>query len=166
MAERLNAVDVILGHAARLAAKPAIFHHPALGEPLGVSYGELAESVNRAANAFTARGLARGDRVCVLMNDSPRFCAAFLGAMKAGGVAVALNTRLSHADYAFILNDSGARFVIADDAFVHIVEAALGANAPLKLMRSSEFDAACAQASPSVSSVATTESVHEAGPVA
>jgi len=52
-----------------------------------------------------------------MMRDTPEFVAAWLGAVHAGAVAVALNTRLSEAEYRHIRDDSGARLAIVEDVF-------------------------------------------------
>ena len=62
-------------------------------------------------------GVAPGDRVLLLMRDTPEFVAAWLGAVHAGAVAVALNTKLSEADYRHIHADSRARLAIVEDVF-------------------------------------------------
>ena len=61
--------------------------------------------------------MAPGDRVLLLMRDTPEFAAAWLGAVHAGAVAVALNTKLSEAEYRHIRADSGARLAIVEDVF-------------------------------------------------
>ncbi len=48
------------------------------------------------------------------MRDTPEFAAAWLGAVHAGAVAVALNTRISEDEYRYIQADSGARLTITD----------------------------------------------------
>ena len=111
MTAPLNASDAILAR----ARDPGRRDRPAIRHAGGtVTCGELDDAVSRAANALASLGLARGERVCLLMNDSPRFCAAFLGALKAGAVAVALNTRLPPAELAYIVGDCAARLAIAD----------------------------------------------------
>lgn len=106
----MNAARIILGHAERLAAKPAILH-----VQTGVtSYGALLQLANRCANALLARGMQQGDRVGLMLLDSPLACAAFLGVMQAGGVAIPLNPRLNALDYAHIFADSGMRLCISD----------------------------------------------------
>jgi len=107
----LNASDVILARVRERARRdrPAIRHGGGT-----TTCGELDDAVARTANALAALGLGRGERVCLLMNDSPRFCAAFLGAIKAGAVAVALNTRLPPAELGYIVGDCEARLLIAD----------------------------------------------------
>ena len=51
------------------------------------------------------------------MRDTPEFAAAWLGAVHAGAVAVALNSKLSEAEYRHIRADSGARLTIVEDVF-------------------------------------------------
>lgn len=51
------------------------------------------------------------------MRDTPEFAAAWLGAVHAGAVAVALNTKLSEAEYRHIRADSAARLAIVEDVF-------------------------------------------------
>ena len=82
-----------------------------------VSADELAADVARAAGALRALGVKTGERVLIVMRDTPEFAAAWLGAVHAGAVAVALNSKLSEADYAHILADSGARLALVDEAF-------------------------------------------------
>jgi benzoate-CoA ligase len=82
-----------------------------------LSYAELAFEVARAANALRALGLRPGERMLLLMRDTPEFAAAWLGAVHLGAVAVALNTRLSEAEYRHVRDDSGARLSIVEDVF-------------------------------------------------
>jgi benzoate-CoA ligase len=111
---RLNAVEHFLGTAAlaRHGTRPALI----CGEQT-LSYAELAAAVARAANALRALGVRPGDRVLLMMRDTPEFAAAWLGAVHAGAVAVALNTKLSEADYRHVRADSGARLAIIEDVF-------------------------------------------------
>jgi benzoate-CoA ligase len=110
----LNATEHFLGAAAleRHGARAALI----CGAET-VSYGELAQRVARAAGALRALGVAPGDRVLLLMRDTPEFAAAWLGAVHAGAVAIALNTKLSEADYRHVRADSGARLAIVEDRF-------------------------------------------------
>jgi benzoate-CoA ligase len=76
------------------------------------TYGELAERVNRCANALTGLGLQPEDRVLVCLLDTIDFPSAFLGAIKAGIVPIAANTLLMGHDYDYMLRDSRARALI------------------------------------------------------
>ena len=82
-----------------------------------VSYRDLADRVARAASALQALGVRPGDRVLLLMRDTPEFAAAWLGAVRAGAAAIALNTKLSEDDFRHIRADSGARLAIVGDVF-------------------------------------------------
>lgn len=120
----LNAADAILARAREpgCADRPAILHAGG-----ALSYRELDDAVSRAANALAGLGLARGDRVCFLMKDTPLFCAAYLGALRAGLVAIAINTRLAPAEQGFIVADAKARVLIADPDFLAAAQVARGA---------------------------------------
>ncbi|MFN0314830.1 MAG: benzoate-CoA ligase family protein [Burkholderiales bacterium] len=76
------------------------------------SYGELAERVNRCANALLGQGLRAEDRVLLCLLDTIDFPTVFLGCIKAGIVPVAANTLLTPSDYSFMLNDSRAKGLI------------------------------------------------------
>jgi benzoate-CoA ligase len=73
------------------------------------TYAQLAERVDRAANALRALGIKREQRIAIAMLDSADWAALFLGAIKAGIVPVAMNTLLTPADYEYQLRDSRAR---------------------------------------------------------
>jgi benzoate-CoA ligase len=76
------------------------------------TYGELAERVNRCANALVGLGVEREQRVLLCLLDSIDFPAVFLGSIKAGIVPVAGNTLLKTKDYEYMLRDSRARALI------------------------------------------------------
>jgi benzoate-CoA ligase len=79
------------------------------------TYADLAERVNRAANALTGLGLGPEDRILLCHLDAIDWPAAFLGAIKAGIVPIAVNTLLTAADYEFMLNDSRAKALIVSE---------------------------------------------------
>jgi benzoate-CoA ligase len=76
------------------------------------SYAELARRVNRCANALRHIGLHPEQRILLCLEDGIDFPTAFLGAIKAGIVPVAVNTLLAAEEYAFMLQDSRARAVV------------------------------------------------------
>jgi len=78
------------------------------------SYGQLRDSVARAAGAWLARGLQPGERVAVQLADGFAWVDAFLGCIWAGGVAVGVNPRLSEAEWTAMLDAAGFRFVLAE----------------------------------------------------
>ncbi len=111
----MNATEYLLGAAAlaRHGERTALV----CGEE-SVGFAELAARVARAGAALTALGVRPGERVLLLMRDTPEFAAAWLGTLRAGAVAVALNTKLSEAEYRHVLADSAPRLAIIEDLFV------------------------------------------------
>src|ERR1700675_4220311 len=55
------------------------------------SYDQVADLVGRCASVFQKAGLGRGDRIVILLPDSPSFVAAFFGSLATGAIAVPLN---------------------------------------------------------------------------
>lgn len=110
----MNAAEELLGEGAlaRHGARAALVCGDAR-----LSYADLALQVRRAASAFVALGLRPGERVLLMMRDTPELAAAWLGIVRAGGVAVALNTKLSEDDYRHIRADSRARVTLIEDVF-------------------------------------------------
>ena len=78
------------------------------------SYAELGERVNRLASALQAHGLESHDRVAALCPNVPALLELHHGVPAAGGVLVAINTRLSSAEIRYILEHSGARILFVD----------------------------------------------------
>jgi acyl-coenzyme A synthetase/AMP-(fatty) acid ligase len=114
LARPSNGVEQLLGAAAlaRYGDRIAL-----VGGDERVTFAELASRSARSGAALAALGVRPGDRILFLMRDTPTFAAAWLGAVRMGAVAVALNSKLSEADYRHILADSDARLVIVEDAF-------------------------------------------------
>src|SRR5260370_22441458 len=89
------------------------------GVARAVTYEELAELANRAGNALLAAGVERGDRVLIVLPDSPEFIAAFFGAAKIGAVAVPVNSMARASEYSHYLTDCGARIAIVHSSILH-----------------------------------------------
>ncbi|HEY8252004.1 MAG TPA: AMP-binding protein [Burkholderiales bacterium] len=82
-----------------------------------VSWDALADRVARVAGALRSHGVRPGEQVLFVMRDTPAFAAAWLGAVHAGAIAVALNSKLADADYRHILVDSRAKLAMVDEQF-------------------------------------------------
>ena len=78
------------------------------------SYGEFALRVDRLAASLRAAGLAKHQRVAFLAPNIPPMLEAHFAVPAAGGVLVAINTRLSSSEIDYILQHSGARFLFVD----------------------------------------------------
>src|SRR5262249_31972423 len=106
--------------AAGRGAKPAF-----IDDDGRYSYAELAERVNRFANLVRRLGVHPEQRILLCLHDTIDFPTAFLGAIKAGVVPVAVNTQLSPEEFAFRLADSRARAVIVSAPVLPAMTAAL-----------------------------------------
>jgi len=82
------------------------------------TFGELAERVNRFGSGLQAMGLEMEDRVLLALTDTIDFPTAFLGAIKAGIVPVAVNTLLTAKEYEYMLSDSRARALVVSEHLV------------------------------------------------
>ena len=80
-----------------------------------LTYGELRARTLRMAQALTSLGAARGDRVVLLLNDSPEFIEAFIAICSLGAIAVPINMALRIEEQCSILHNCGARFALAED---------------------------------------------------
>src|SRR5215467_2215164 len=89
---------------------------PAFIDPRGSwTYGQLAERVLRFSHVLRKLGIAREDRVLLCLTDTIDWPTAFLGAIKAGIVAVPVNTLLHENDYRFMLSDSRAKLLVVSE---------------------------------------------------
>lgn len=90
-----------------------------------LTYGELADQIQRMASALVKAGVRREERVLLLVHDCNDWPVAFLGSMYAGIVPVAVNTLLTANDYHYMLSNSRATAAIVSEALRPTLEAAL-----------------------------------------
>jgi len=76
------------------------------------TYGEVEEAAARCRGALAAQGIKAGDRVALVMSDSPEMIFAFLGIMGSGAVAVPCSTLLPPEGLSYVFKDSEAKLVI------------------------------------------------------
>jgi benzoate-CoA ligase len=125
VASSMNATDhVLLGGLA--AAGPDKF---AIVGVENLTYGELAHRVGQFAAGLKAAGIRRGDRVAMLMLDTPDLIALHLATMAVGGIAVALSGRSAMHDLRRTLALVRPAAVSVDREFTPIVEQCLAAEA-------------------------------------
>lgn len=92
-----------------------------------VTYAQLGRQTNRFGNVLLGEGIRPGDRVLMVVKDSPAFIALFFGAIKAGAVPVAVNTMMRPQDYTFLIDDSEAAALVYSPEVAEAVEAGLAA---------------------------------------
>ena len=86
------------------------------------TYGELDSRVNRLASALRGRGLERHDRIAFLCPNTPALLEAHYGVPAAGGVLVAINSRLAPREVDSIIRHSGARTLFVDHGLANVIE--------------------------------------------
>jgi acyl-CoA synthetase (AMP-forming)/AMP-acid ligase II len=101
-------------------------------EQRSLSYGEAGREANRLANALVASGLDRGDRIAVLAKNCIEYTVLYHACSKAGVVPVPLNFRLAPPEWEYIINDSGAKLVIARGELVPALDKVRGGLATVK----------------------------------
>ena len=79
------------------------------------TYADLAGRVERFAHVLRGLGLRREERVLICLLDTIDWPTAFLGAIKAGVVAVPVNTLMTEDDYRFMLEDSRAPVLVVSE---------------------------------------------------
>jgi benzoate-CoA ligase len=79
------------------------------------TYGQVAERVARLAAVLRSLGVRREERVLIALTDTIDWPTAFLGCLKAGVVAVPVNTLMTEDDYRFMLADSRARVLVVSE---------------------------------------------------
>jgi acyl-coenzyme A synthetase/AMP-(fatty) acid ligase/succinate dehydrogenase/fumarate reductase flavoprotein subunit len=78
-----------------------------------LTYAELNELVEKYASYLSISGVTMGDRVALLLDDSPELIALFLACLQTGIIAVPLNTFSKDDDLVHYLRDSQAKLLIA-----------------------------------------------------
>ena len=87
-----------------------------------LTYAELNQRANQAANAFLSLGIKKGDRVGLLLMNGQEFVESIFGLAKIGAITVPLNWRLLADELEFILNDCGVSLLVFDSDFCQTVE--------------------------------------------
>jgi benzoate-CoA ligase family protein len=83
-----------------------------LGTGRKITYSQLEDFVTRTAHALRTAGCQPGDRVLIVLPDSPEFVSTFFGAAKIGAIAVPVNPHARASDYRHYLANCGARVAI------------------------------------------------------
>lgn len=79
-----------------------------------VTWSELERLVRAVAGGLTSRGLVPGDRVAMVITNSIEFVSSYFGVLRAGLVAVPINTTYTSYEISDLLDQSGAALVLCD----------------------------------------------------
>jgi len=108
--EEKTLLDYFDETAARFSDKTALIF-----EGYRIRYGELRDMVGRMAGALAGMGIAKGDRVAILLPNVIPCVAAYYAVLKLGGIVVMNNPLYTDHELSHQFNDSGARMVITLD---------------------------------------------------
>ena len=84
-----------------------------------ISYGELRAETLRMVQVVKSHAVNRGDRVALLLHDSPEFVEAFIAIISLGAIAVPINMALRTEEQCSILQNSGASVAFTERDFAH-----------------------------------------------
>ncbi|QAA92583.1 benzoate-CoA ligase family protein [Pollutimonas thiosulfatoxidans] len=113
------AAQLVESNAAR-PDKPAF-----IDDHRSLTYAELASRIARFAGLLQKLGLRREERILLVMHDTIDWPVAFLGALHAGVVPVAVNTLLTVADYAYMLGHSRSQAVFVSAPLLPTLQEAM-----------------------------------------
>ena len=104
-----------------------------------ITYAQLDERADRIAGLLQQRGVQPGERVGMIVGNRVEFLEIFFGAMRAGAIPVAINTRLARATLKFILEDAEcvAAFVEPE---AHADAMAVSASVPNRIAIGSSYE--------------------------
>ena len=86
------------------------------------TYAQLWSRVCRLSSVLAELGLAPGDRIALLMQNSSRYLEVYQAAALMGAAVVPLNFRFTASEIEYVVNHSGARMLLFDDAFAETVQ--------------------------------------------
>jgi acyl-CoA synthetase (AMP-forming)/AMP-acid ligase II len=127
--------------AQRYAEREALVWYAPDGSVVRWTYAELLDRAQAVARSLIACGVAKGERVGVLMTNRPEWLSAMFGVGLAGGVAAALSTFSTTAELEFLLQQSAVSVLLFEGqvlkkdflAVLHELEPAIDAAAPGRL---------------------------------
>lgn len=92
-----------------------------ISEGKKTSFLELDRNVNRLANGLKGLGIGPGDRVAIMLPNTPEFVYAFFACQKLGAIAVPFNTMYKAGEIIHIIKDAQAKALITLTNFVSLI---------------------------------------------
>jgi len=89
-----------------------------------VTYSEYHEKTDVIARGLEKIGVGKGDRVGILLPNCHEVLESYYGIWKSGGVSVSMNPMFTQREIEYVINDSGANYLITSSIFKDRVEAA------------------------------------------
>ena len=87
-----------------------------------ISYKEMSQITDQLATALVDLGVKKGDRIGILIPNTPQFVMAYFAVLKAGGIVVATNPQYTGREIVHQANDSGMELMIVMSMFYELVK--------------------------------------------
>ncbi|HEY2420607.1 MAG TPA: long-chain fatty acid--CoA ligase [Neobacillus sp.] len=104
--------DFLESAASRFGDKPAFTFYGKV-----FSYKQTKMMVDMLASSLNEKGLKKGDRVAIMLPNCPQYIFTLFAIFRLGGIAVQVNPMYVEREIAFVLEDSGAKYMVALDGF-------------------------------------------------
>ncbi len=108
----VNLGQMFTDNAKQLGRKKFLFY-----KNIKVTYSEVEKMTNQIARMLMDYGVKRGDRVAVMLENSPNFVYTLIGALKAGAAVVPINTFLKEKEIAYIVNNCETNILITSNNY-------------------------------------------------
>ncbi|MFD1658474.1 class I adenylate-forming enzyme family protein [Streptomyces caeni] len=99
-----------------------------------ITYAALDALTDSVAGHLAARGLERGDRVAILLQNSPQFVLALLGAWKAGASVVPVNPMYKAGEVTHVLRDAEVSALVCSDRAWEAYLRETAADSPVRIV--------------------------------
>ncbi len=123
-------------HAQTHPDRPAVIVYPS---GTTVTFGEMEERANQLAHLFRQAGLREGDAIAILMPNNEHYHTVMWAARRAGLYYVPINTQLTAAEAAYIVDNSSAKAIVGSAALRPVLERIDGLPA-LRIVVGGELD--------------------------
>lgn len=87
-----------------------------------LTYGDFQREFNRVAHGFLRLGVNQGDKIALLLDNCPEFLMAVFAAAEIGALFVPINTAFTAEEASYVLDHSGASFLVTTQAFLPMIE--------------------------------------------
>jgi fatty-acyl-CoA synthase len=112
------------------------------------TYAQVQQEIEAVADRLAALGAAKGERVAFLGHNQPMFLFAMFAAARLGAIFTPLNFRLTGPELAFMLEDSGSRLLIVDEAHRAVIAPEIASLRALKAVLAAERPESWTDAAP------------------
>jgi long-chain acyl-CoA synthetase len=87
-----------------------------------ITYQQLLDMADRFASSLQRIGVKKGDRVAIMLPNSPQYVVSYYGILRVGGIVTQINPMLVERELTHILNDSGAETMVVLDSLYPLVK--------------------------------------------